>query len=106
MDDHLGDLFLDMRYVSQPVGFRDQLCEPNQLVAFLGHCREPTQALPQAERMGKDSGLTYFAVEKDPLSRDKHVVQDHKSLGHVGGRRDWEDPGILMTRGEGGVDYF
>ncbi len=106
VDEHLGDLLLDMPFARQSVGLRHQLRKTDELIALLCHCGESAQPLPQPERMREDGGLLDSAVEEDTFIRHEDVVEDHESFRHVDFRRDREGARVGMARREGRVDYL
>ena len=98
LDDHLGDLLLDVRLAGEAVGLGDELGQADEQVAAVGHAVQAAEALPQAERVGEHRRLGDLAVEEDPLVRDEHVVEHHEPLRVVVGAGDREVADVLVAR--------
>ena len=104
MDDHLGDLLLDVPLAGQAVGLGDELRQADEQVGAISHRRQAAKALPQPERVGEHRCVRHLAVQEDALLRHEHVVEDDEALGIVVLARDGEVADIGMARRIGGVD--
>ena len=104
VDDHLGDLLLDVADASSAVGLGDELRQPDQFVCFLYESRQSAETLPQAQRMGEHCGVVRLAVEEHALMGHEHVVEDHEALGIVVLARHGKRPRVIVAGRVGGVD--
>jgi hypothetical protein len=76
VEQHLGDLLLDVRHVREAIRLGDELREADQQVRLVGHRREAVEPLPQAERVREHTAAWGNSPSRNTRSSGRNTASN------------------------------